>query len=247
MQAVPTKSTAAPSESDNVNSNRPKSTASTELETEVSNSPEEVSVFQDVQPGDTIKFGEYRAAGDKESPEESIEWLVLEKQDDKILVMSVYGLDTLPYHAAGVNTWDDSYIRKWLNEYFYEAAFSDAEKASIAETTVTPEKVWDCSPGEETVDHVFLLSKSEAGTYIQNNVYLQDIDATLHCKPTKSVKTQDIYVNDDGFGWWWLRNTTRNNVAAYRITSNGGFDTEGYDLSTKRGLVRPAMWIETAA
>ena len=246
-QAVPTEPTAASTESNNTNSNYPKSTVSTALETEAVNGPEEVSAFQDVQPGDTIRFGEYRAAGDKESPKESIEWLVLEKQDDKILVMSVYGLDTLPYHAAGVNTWDDSYIRKWLNEYFYETAFSDAEKASIAETTVTPEKVWDCSPGEETVDHVFLLSKTEVSTYIQNNVYLQDIDATLPCKPTKSAKTQDIYVNDDGFGWWWLRNTTRNNIAAYRITSNGGFDTEGYDLSTKRGLVRPAMWLVTVA
>lgn len=247
MQAVPTRSTATPTESDNISSNHPKSTVSTALETEAANAPEEVSAFQDVQPGDTIKFGEYRAAGDKASPKESIEWLVLEKQDDKILVMSVYGLDTLPYHAAGVNTWDGSYIRKWLNEYFYENAFSDAEKASIAEITVTPEKVWDCSPGEETVDHVFLFSRSEVNAYIQNNVYLRDIDATLHCKPAKSVKTQDIYVNDDGYGWWWLRNTTRNNTAAYRITSEGRFDTEGYELNTKRGLVRPAMWIRAAA
>ena len=247
MQAVPTRSTATPTESDNISSNHPKSTVSTALETEAANAPEEVSAFQDVQPGDTIKFGEYRAAGDKESPKESIEWLVLEKQDDKILVISVYGLDTLPYHAAGVNTWDGSYIRKWLNEYFYENAFSDAEKASIAEITVTPEKVWDCSPGEETVDHVFLFSRSEVNAYIQNNVYLRDIDATLHCKPAKSVKTQDIYVNDDGYGWWWLRNTTRNNTAAYRITSEGRFDTEGYELNTKRGLVRPAMWIRAAA
>lgn len=204
------------------------------------------SALKNVNPGDIIEFGKYRAAGDKDGQKEAIAWLVLAKDGDKILVMSVYGLDTQPYHTETQKiTWDDSYIRKWLNGYFYEEAFSSSEKAEILETTVKPEKVWDCSPGEETSDSVFLLSKGDVSSYIEDNVYLDDIREIMHCKPTSSAKTQDIYVNDDGACWWWLRNTSRNNTIAYRVSSDGLVDVNGYELKTKRGLVRPAMWLRT--
>lgn len=203
------------------------------------------AALKNINLGDIIEFGEYRAASDKEGQKEKIEWIVLKKEDSKFLLMSVRGLDTLPYHTKSPKvTWDESYVHDWLRDYFYEEAFSNSEKAIIVETTVKPEKVWDCNPGEETSDYVFLLSNAEVSAYIENNVYLHGINGIMQCKPTSSVKAQNIYVNDDGYCWWWLRNTTRNNTTAYRVSSNGHVDTDGYTLNTEGGLIRPAMWID---
>lgn len=87
---------------------------------------------------DTIKFGRYYQdkSGLKKTP---IDWIVLEKKEDRVLLLSKYILDSKPiktyteeelelYHGKEIYTWRDSTLRKWLNNEFYNIVFNSKEK-----------------------------------------------------------------------------------------------------------------------
>ena len=74
--------------------------------------------------GDIVVFGTYEQDGNRTNGSEWIEWLVLDKEEDRILVISKYGLSSQAYNASanpisstwvqGNNPADDS-RRDFLN------------------------------------------------------------------------------------------------------------------------------------
>lgn len=88
-----------------------------------------------VIPGDTITFGRYPQ--DFEGTIEPIEWIVLDKQDDKVLIISKFGLDAKPYNDVWTDvTWETCSLRSWLNKDFIKKAFSTEEQKIILDTVV---------------------------------------------------------------------------------------------------------------
>ena len=75
-----------------------------------------------------IKLGEYPAG----TP---IVWLILEKKNKELLLMSEFALDAVPFSGFDhvTNEWHDSSLRAWLNDDFYGEAFSGREKKMILE------------------------------------------------------------------------------------------------------------------
>lgn len=59
-------------------------------------------------------------------------------------------------------------LREWLNEEFYNSAFSNSEKEQILSVTVPADKnpEYDTNSGNDTEDKIFLLSVSEAKKYL---------------------------------------------------------------------------------
>ena len=89
-----------------------------------------------IQPGDTITFGHYPQESDG-TDWTQVEWLVLEVQNGKALLLSSLGLDVKPYHAVEENvTWETCSLREWLNNEFLNTAFSPEEQVRIHETEV---------------------------------------------------------------------------------------------------------------
>lgn len=72
-----------------------------------------------LERGEHIMYGSYQG--------EAIEWRVLDKKGDKVLLLSEYGLDIQPFDTSDVSRvlWKDSTMRKWLNNDFYDNAFSE--------------------------------------------------------------------------------------------------------------------------
>ena len=62
-------------------------------------------------------------------------------------------------------------MRKWLNDEFFETAFSAEEQGRIPTTLVTAEDnaEYGTEAGNDTTDKVFLLSVSEVETYFPSN------------------------------------------------------------------------------
>lgn len=121
--------------------------------------------FKICQVGDYIEFGTYEQDNDASNGKEAIEWLVLETQDDKILILSKYGLDCKAYNVDWEDiTWETCTLRKWLNEEFINEAFTESEKLLIPTVTVSADRNpgYDTNPGNPTKDKVFLLSIDEA-------------------------------------------------------------------------------------
>ena len=193
-----------------------------------------------VNVGDVYKFGSYEQDNNKSNGQEDIEWLVLEKDGTKILVVSKYALDCKPYNTSYTDvTWETCTLRKWLNNDFLGSAFSANEKAMIPTVTVSADKNpdYNTNPGNAMQDQVFLLSITEANKYFSS-------DSARQCKPTDYAVANGAWESDSGNCWWWLRSPGGSqNIAAY-VSYDGGVDGYGYYVNDVSNAVRPALWID---
>lgn len=192
--------------------------------------------------GEFISFGHYEQDNYTSNGKEAIEWLILAKEDNRLLVISRYALDVKPYNEMDTNvTWETCTLRKWLNNDFMNAAFSSAEKALIPTVIVSADKNPDYStkPGNATQDKVFLLSIPEANKYFKSGF-------TRRCKTTAYANKQGPYTDSSGFCWWWLRSPGIYQDFAATVLTDGDFLEMGRGVNTHgygSGAVRPALWI----
>ena len=192
------------------------------------------------QIGDYIEFGSYEQDGDRSTGSESIEWLVLDKEDDKILVISKYALDCKPYNEEDKNiTWEKCTLRAWLNDDFLNGAFTEDEIRQIPIVTVSigENPYYSTDPGNVTHDKIFLLSINEAKTYFKS-------DKERECKSTEYAVDNGAWVDEEnGNCWWWLRSPglyQSNGTIAFTDGAIGEYGDRAY---VSIYAVRPAMWI----
>lgn len=186
----------------------------------------------------TVEFGNYYKSSD--GIKEPIEWIVLDMQDNKLLLISKEAIDYKSYHESYTEvTWEKCSLRKWLNGRFLNSAFTHDEQSKIAVTTVTADKnpSFDTPPGNNTTDKIFLLSIPEVNKYFSS-------DSTRQCQATEYAKVQGAYMDsDNGFCWWWLRSPGQvSNDAAY-VDHDGYVDNYGFNVDIGDIAVRPALWI----
>ena len=119
------------------------------------------------------------------------------------------------------NNYQYSTIRKWLNETFYNTAFTSLQKALIQTTTVdnsarstnpnnnetefnSGNNQYACS---NTEDKIFLLSMQE----VTNSAYgfssdREEYDTARKKQTTEYAQCQGAWTDKDtGIGYWWLR------------------------------------------
>ncbi len=198
-----------------------------------------------VKVGDYIKIGKYEQDNNTSNGKEAIEWLVLDVQGDKALVISRYALDAKAYHTSLSNiTWEKCTLRSWLNNDFYNSVFASSEKSRIKTTTVAAEDnhEYGTDAGNNTYDKVFLLSYNEAKKYF-------DSDSARMCKPTAYAKAQGVWYDsnmgsrDDGNCEWRLRTPGDYSRYVCSVEYYGTVYSGGYDVDRRDIGVRPAMWI----
>ncbi len=202
--------------------------------------------FKNIKAGDTYTFGTYEQDNDTSNGAEAIEWTVLDKKDDKLLVISKYALDCQPYNSEDVEvTWESCTLRTWLNDEFLSEAFSVDEQSVIALTTVTTDEnpSYDTDPGNDTEDKVFLLSIAEAEEYFST-------DEERKCVPTAYAIAQGAYtssVGGKGTCLWWLRSPGGIQRSAADVGYDGSVRHHGYYVHSDGVAVRPALWINLGA
>lgn len=192
--------------------------------------------------GDKIIFGTYEQDNDTSNGAEDIEWLVLAKENNKILVISDKALDCQRYNNIGgyKTTWALCSLRKWLNDSFFNAAFSEEERALIQSTTVSADrnpKYYSTDPGNATTDKVFLLSINEAEKYFSD-------DQARVCAPTAYAKAdrEHLYTTSTVCSWWLRSPGSYPSKAAFVLIS-GIVNNVGCDVSFDLYFIRPALWI----
>ena len=104
--------------------------------------------------GDIVMFGSYEQDGDLKNGMEPIEWIILSNEDSKLFMVSLFALDSgvINWNYKKKLTWDESDMRKWLNEYFLNLSFT-AEEAEIINATELADT--------GTTDKIFLLSEED--------------------------------------------------------------------------------------
>ena len=200
--------------------------------------------------GETISFGRY-PQGNSSGTLDDLEWVVLSRNDSRMLIISKHIIDAKPYnmnhpYRDELNlktpiTWADCTLRDWLNIDFFSIAFNSYEKSVVLDTTVHAERNrwYGISGGMDTVDKIFLLSISEITEYWPNII------------SRRAEKTQYAIDNSENLGssnWWWLRNPGMYVDCAAIVKSDGGYsETKGDWIG--RGVhypggVRPVLWVD---
>ena len=201
-------------------------------------------------PYETIKFGGY-------------DWRVLDKQDDKMLILSEHIIDIKPYHhTKGKITWEKCSLREYLNNEFYNS-FDDDDKARMLLTKGLYNKNpwYSVASGPKTDDYIFCLSVNEVVKYFGDSGCLENRRGWYWVGNKKDYDFEwtdgsgqfliDPYNNaritktlDGKAECWALRTPGRANTFMTCIEPSGSFaPLTGGGIADKRGI-RPAMWIK---
>ena len=181
---------------------------------------------------------------------EPILWTVLsENSNNKVaFVLCDMLIDSQEFYITDVGTrdidgekiypsnYEYSTIRKWLNETFYNTAFTDFQKEMILVTTVDNSESTTNEYGKryvckDTYDSVFLLSCAD---FMNEDYALCETSASVR-KPTDYAKSQGAYVSDFsdyiGQAGWLLRSPHNDkNMSCVGYTGYGGYGEIDYTI-----------------
>ncbi len=198
---------------------------------------------EETKEENVIFFGRYEQDNDPENGPDPIEWIVLDTQDGKALLISKYGLDAVPYNDDDNSavTWETCTLRTWLNDTFLHDAFTQEEAEAIFVTQVDNSDIqgyekWTTPGGNDTQDKLFLLSVAEAKQYfgvIKLNEY--NFAALISSTPYAATKRASSY--------WWLRSPGWTEFNAAFVNPYGALESS-MSFSAGNFAVRPALWLD---
>lgn len=187
----------------------------------------------------TVTIGQYWQSADEHilTP---IEWIILKNAGKRILVISKYCLDAMPFNTPRADfTWETCGLRKWLNNDFFNEAFSAKEQALIPLVNVPAvnNDIGHAQAGKATNDRVFVLNVPEAESYFAN-------DQARACDGTDYCFKKGADRGDNGKADWWLRTPGGIQSTATSVTSTGYVASGGHFGDHPKTAVRPAMWLD---
>lgn len=138
---------------------------------------------ENIRPGQTISMGRFN--------NKVLKWVILEKENNKILVICDDVIEWLPFNNVRNKTvtWKDCTLRIWLNSDFYLTAFSEKEKKAIEYSVVENQAIGDTN--RDTIDCVFLLSYHEMLKYKN----IPDVSMDWHLRSLASYG-KNHYITD---------------------------------------------------
>ncbi|MCQ2521946.1 MAG: DUF6273 domain-containing protein [Lachnospiraceae bacterium] len=160
--------------------------------------------------------------------ETPIEWIVLTNDGNSVTLLSKFILDTIPYNYRYIEdlSWERSDIRKWLNNDFYEAAFSENEKEWIQTTVCENDGL-----GDDTQDKVYLLSVCEIENFfgiddagwevsVHDGGYVMAFEEyEEYCNSTSGEILSAVNPSVGSSWCWWLRTPY---ISKYGFITTGG-------------------------
>ena len=194
---------------------------------------------------------------------EPIKWTVLTQKDGSALLLCDmlidapdYGLKSRPYTEDDQTIYPSNYerslVRTWLNDNFYNTAFTEEEQQIIlisdvdnsAASTANRENQFICG---NTQDKVFLLSYAD----VTNPEYGFSADTSASDtakikKPTKYAWVQGATRDsmNDETGVWWLRSPDAEYEGGALIVSTDGYAGANFDIRQNSIGVAPALKIK---
>ena len=206
---------------------------------------------------DNVFFGSYYQSSS--ATKDPVKWRVLANEDGQLFLLSDQNLEVFQYHTAEENvTWETSAMRSWLNGYgaysddnLLTAAFSDKERAAIAETLVVnddnrgsdydEDSDYVIEGGNDTTDRLFLLSLDEA----EDRRYFPRVSSSRYAANTAYVADGGklgSYMYEAGeLDSWWLRSPGSENWMAAFVDEGGAVIFDGNPVNYRSFAVRPAF------
>ena len=212
-----------------------------EIEVQQPEKTESVNTLDKVFLGDCVLFGNYEQDNDYSNGKEEIEWVVLDKKDGEVLLLSKKVLSVQEYNKKNASvTWENCSLRNWLNNEFYYVAFNEEEQNKIQATVLQNQDnpSSGAEGGNDTKDKVFMLSVDEATEY-----FISD-RSNAKSIVTEQADFEGAY-SDNGYGTWWLRTIGIGSSCASYVQTDGKVVYEStYPVNLSGIGVRPAIWVK---
>ena len=181
-----------------------------------------------------IKFGQYKQSGnDNDWKTEPIEWKVISKYENTVLLLSEIGLDCHEYGNDYDLQWSTSELRRWLNHDFILAAFSDTDRKALVKKYV------DCSD-----DYAFILDDYEIERYLGSYPRKRKLIYSDYCK--SKVNNKDNHSYWDNYCSWWSRTKCYSRGGLQGVVDYEGkfYKKISYNIASNKDIVvRPAIWV----
>ena len=203
--------------------------------------------YRSAKKGELIEFGAFEQDGDAANGPEPIRWIVLDRIDERLLLLSRDSLDAAPYHRVPFEpvTWERSDLRRWMNSDFLATAFNEKEVCLVPTVEIpnTPQSATGTAAGPTTRDRVFALSETEASIYISDAVERASLGSAAL---SAAVDDDDLPTDEEGRTDWWLRSPGTYDFTAQYVDREGVRHGSGAAADATYG-VRPALWLDTSA
>ena len=187
---------------------------------------------------------------------EPIKWRIIEINDDEMMLMSDRLLDCVPYNRVSENvSWQDSYLRQFLNDEFYDHAFSEKEKEAIITKQIEndPNRTYDTYCGNTTSDKVFILSEEEV--YLDKKAtehgfypYTGVDDPAKRFRPTMYAMARGTWYspveNYKGNGFWFMRTNGYCGSSVTYICDMGYIYEHGTDVTCSDSGILPVICVD---
>lgn len=195
---------------------------------------------------ETITFGRYW----QEDPDNltPIEWIILDETEDSYLLLSKYCLDAHRFGSI-INPcyWHNSDIRAFLNQDFYQIAFSKTEQRAILTTRLfTPRNYLYKNKGKDTYtnDKIFLLSIEEIEHYFPIPIARVAYSTFFAHNHIINGQWMGAAAYSDNAAYWWLRSNGGTEYYAAFINARGEIIYAGELAYAPHYSVRPALWVK---
>ncbi len=186
---------------------------------------------------------------------ERIKWRVLQNNGSDLFVVTDMALDSKYYNEEYARvTWESCTLRKWLNNSFFDAAFSSAEQEAILDTTVVnaDNPYFGADGGKDTIDKVYLLSIAEATS--ETYGFCNDLLITSRSrnfKATTYANARGVWqCTDSGYvknAFWWLRSPGRSRDFAVSVNYGGNVNRYGSVVDNQDYGVPVALHIDLSS
>ena len=175
------------------------------------------------------------------------QWLVLEVQNNKALLLSKDIIEERQYHETYKDiTWEKCDLRAYLNGQFFNSnSFTNADRARILQVNNYNEnnQWFGTKGGAITNDKIFLLSLAEVVKYFGDSGQLAKRPKSNPWYIDDKYNSERIAQYNGSACFWWLRSPGRNGGDASDVLGGGGLDFSGYGVYGASGGVRPALWL----
>ena len=222
--------------------------------------------------GDIVTMGSYEQDNNEDNGAEPIEWIVLDTDGEKTLLLSKYVL-TEDFYDLSDNeqiNWYTSDIYWWLNSDFINSAFSEEERKQIVNSEYgnvfllsfdEAVKYFEMTPVQETnpvqnCEYLCYYSQNALGvptqTVIENSIDDKELTQERYDELTKEGIIYDTSVIGNTYIPYWLRTPVEGDLScANAISDQGGLLDKGVSsiallLKATNG-VRPAMWVDASS
>ena len=216
----------------------------------------EINLLKEASVGDRVYFGEWELDYEK-GEMEPVPWLVADKEDGHILLISEYVLNSTTYHKTGtLSEWKDSELCRRMNYDFYTYGLKEKERELVCGKKGEGNENWDITDREAFTYYIHRTEKEEYEDIIVKNdlIFLPTKDDVLRYMPEAEQRVTETTkaARDDGLGWtkngyvapWWLADVADGEPNAMYVDIYGEIHEEGKSFYKTNMGVRPAMWLK---